>query len=280
MNKPRLGHIHFLNVLPLTYGLNNLGYKDGLEMRNGVPAIINNDLLTNRVDVSEVSSIVYARNADDLLILPDLCVRADGEVRSIILVSRKPIEEINEDKIVLTAQSATSHCLLKIVMAKAYDANPRYYVGNLTPDNPVPRDATAALLIGDDALNVYHHKDKEKFYYYDMGREWKKLTGRCMVYAIWTVHKDYAKSNPEGVQLIYDRLYKSLCEGSKHKKEAVATILEDKNLTETQILEYLNIIKWNLTEEYLDNLKVFYELAFEQGLIHRKPRLHMAQVNR
>ena len=47
-----------------------------------------------------------------------------------------------------------------------------------------------------------------------------------------------------------------------------------------QIMEYLNVIKWNLTEEYLDNLKVFYDLAFEQGLIARKPRLHMANVKR
>lgn len=280
MNKPRLGHIHFLNVLPLTYGLNHLGYKDDLEIRNGVPAIINNDLLNDRVDVSEVSSIIYARYADELLILPDLCVRADGEVRSILLVSRKPIEEINEDKIVMTAQSATSHCLLKIILAKAYDANPRYYVGNLSPDNPVPRDATASLMIGDDALNVYHHQDREKFYYYDLGREWKKLTGRCMVYAIWTVHKDYAKANPEGVQLIYDRLYQSLRDGCKYKKEAIATVLDQKPLTENQIMEYLNVIKWNLTEEYLDNLKVFYDLAFEQGLIARKPRLHMANVKR
>ena len=164
MNTPRLGHIHFLNVLPLTYGLNALNLKDGIQLKNGVPAVMNNDLLTGRLDASEVSSIVYARNYEDLLILPDLCVRADGPVQSILLVSRKPIEEINEDKIILTAQSATAHCLLKIIMAKAYDANPHYYIRNLTPASPVPGDATASLLIGDDALYVYHHKDKENFY--------------------------------------------------------------------------------------------------------------------
>ena len=112
MNTPRLGHIHFLNVLTLTYGLNTLNLKDGIQLKNGVPAVMNNDLLTGRLDASEVSSIVYARNYEDLLILPDLCVRADGPVQSILLVSRKPIEEINEDKIILTARSATAHCLL------------------------------------------------------------------------------------------------------------------------------------------------------------------------
>ena len=281
MNLPRLGHIHFLNVLPLTYGLNNLNLKEGIELANGVPAVMNNDLLTGRLDASEVSSIVYARNYEDLLMLPDLCVRADGPVQSILLVSRKPIEEINQDKIILTAQSATAHCLLKIIMGKAYDADPRYFIRNLTPFNPVPSDATASLFIGDDALYVYHHKDKEQFYYYDLGREWKKLTDRCMVYAVWAVRKDFARSNPEGVQMIYDRLYRSLQGGIKHKWEAIKGIIEQKPFTEAQAAEYLNsIIKWNLTEEYIDNLQVFYDLAYEQHLVPRRPRIRMAEVNR
>ena len=36
MNTPRLGHIHFLNVLPLTYGLNTLNLKDGIQLKNGL----------------------------------------------------------------------------------------------------------------------------------------------------------------------------------------------------------------------------------------------------
>lgn len=281
MNLPRLGHIHFLNVLPLTYGLNDLNLKEGIELANGVPAVMNNDLLTGRLDAGEVSSIVYARNYEDLLLLPDLCVRADGPVQSILLVSRKPIEEINQDKIILTAQSATAHCLLKIIMGKAYDADPQYFVRNLTPSNPVPSDATASLFIGDDALYVYYHKDKEKFYYYDLGREWKKLTDRCMVYAVWAVRKDFARSNPEGVQMLYDRLYRSLQEGIRHKHEAVRGIIEQKPFTQEQAAEYVNsIIKWNLTEEYIDNLRVFYDLAYEQHLLPRRPKIRMAQVNR
>lgn len=278
--KPRLGHIHFLNVLPLTYGLNNLGLKEGLELRNGVPAVMNNDLLTGRLDAGEVSSIVYAKNYSDLLILPDLCVRADGEVRSILLVSKKPIEEINEDKIILTAQSATAHCLLKIIMAKAYDASPHYFIRNLTPARPVPTDATASLFIGDDALYVYHHKHEDQYYYYDLGREWKKLTDRCMVYAVWTVRKDFARANPEGVQFLYDRLYSSLKEGWAHRDEAIASMLDQKPFTERQLKDYFKVIKWNLTEEYLDNLRVFYDLAYEQKLIPRRPRINIADVKR
>lgn len=280
MIKPRLGHIHFLNVLPLTYGLNNGGFAEGIALNCGVPSVMNSDLMSNRVDISEVSSIVYAKNYEDLLILPDFCVRADGQVRSILLVSKKPIHEINEDKIILTAQSATSHTFAKIILSKAYDANPRYYTRHISVDEPVPNDATASLLIGDDALNVFHHKDKDRYYYYDMGLEWKKLTGRCMVYAVWAVHKDFAKNNPEQLQIVYNTLEKSFRYGNAHKREAIESILDSKPLSYNQIREYLDIIKWNLTEEYIDNLKVFYDYAYELGLIHKRPRIRIANIER
>ena len=73
MIKPRLGHINFLNVLPLTYSLNQCGFSEGIDMKNGVPSVMNNDLINNRLDASEVSSIIYAKNDDKLLILPDMC---------------------------------------------------------------------------------------------------------------------------------------------------------------------------------------------------------------
>lgn len=277
---PRLGHIHFLNVLPLSYGLNNLNFKEGLSLHSGVPAIMNNDLLTGRLDASEVSSIIYAKNTEDLLILPDLCVRADGEVRSILLVSRKPIEEINVDTIILTAQSATAHCLLKIIMSKGYDAEPNYFVRNLLPANPIPEDASASLFIGDDALWIYHHKNKSKYYYYDLGREWKKLTDRCMVYAVWAVRREFAQQHPEAVQQIYDRLYQALTEGKRHKPEAIAAAAENSRFTPQQIAEYLKIIKWNLTEEYTDNLRVFYQLAYEMQLLPHRPRIRFADIHK
>ncbi len=86
---PRLGHIAFLNVLPLTYALAH-GAAEGLEVLRASPAQLNGRLEARNLDVSGVSSITYARHADDLLILPDVCIASDGDVRSVLLVSRIP----------------------------------------------------------------------------------------------------------------------------------------------------------------------------------------------
>ena len=279
MSCPRVGHINFLNVLPLSWSYAHGAHK-GLILTRGVPAVLNNDIVNHRLDVSNVSSIIYARDSDELVILPDVCISTDGAVQSIILVSRKPIEDIKDDKIILTAKSATSHCLLKIILRSAYGAIPNYYIRHVTPENPIPDDAAASLLIGDDALWLYHHQQPE-LYYYDLGAEWKKLTGKKMVYALWVANKNFASEQPEMLQLVYDRIRQAFTQGLQHKKAAIESVIKDKPFTYAQLDEYLEpTIRWNLTDDYIDGLKTFYELAHKMNLIEHIPEIKLAAVKR
>ncbi len=279
MSCPRVGHINFLNVLPLSWSYAH-GSDKGLILTRGVPAVLNNDIVNHRLDVSNVSSIIYARDSDELVILPDVCISTDGAVQSIILVSRKPIEDIKDDKIILTAKSATSHCLLKIILRSAYGAIPNYYIRHVTPENPIPDDAAASLLIGDDALWLYHHQQPE-LYYYDLGAEWKKLTGKKMVYALWVANKNFASEQPEMLQLVYDRIRHAFTQGLQHKKAAIESVIKDKPFTYAQLDEYLGpTIRWNLTDDYIDGLKTFYELAHKMNLIEHIPEIKLAAVKR
>ena len=279
MSCPRVGHINFLNVLPLSWSYAH-GSDKGLILTRGVPAVLNNDIVNHRLDVSNVSSIIYARDRDELVILPDVCISTDGAVQSIILVSRKPIEDIKDDKIILTAKSATSHCLLKIILRSAYGAIPNYYIRHVTPENPIPDDAAASLLIGDDALWLYHHQQPE-LYYYDLGAEWKKLTGKKMVYALWVANKNFASEQPEMLQLVYDRIRHAFTQGLQHKKAAIESVIKDKPFTYAQLDEYLGpTIRWNLTDDYIDGLKTFYELAHKMNLIEHIPEIKLAAVKR
>lgn len=279
MSCPRVGHINFLNVLPLSWSYAH-GSDKGLIITRGVPAVLNNDIVNHRLDVSNVSSIIYARDSDELVILPDVCISTDGAVQSIILVSRKPIEDIKDDKIILTAKSATSHCLLKIILRSAYGAIPNYYIRHVTPENPIPDDAAASLLIGDDALWLYHHQQPE-LYYYDLGAEWKKLTGKKMVYALWVANKNFASEQPEMLQLVYDRIRHAFTQGLQHKKAAIESVIKDKPFTYAQLDEYLGpTIRWNLTDDYIDGLKTFYELAHKMNLIEHIPEIKLAAVKR
>ncbi len=279
MGIPRVGHINFLNCLPLTYSFKQDGFAEGLQIASAVPSVLNNDIVMHRLDVSPVSSIIYARNSEDLLIMPGVSIMADGDVQSIILASKKPIEELTDDKIILTAKSATSHCLLKIILKNAYGARPNYYIRHVDVNTVLQEDATATLLIGDDALYVHHHP-QPGLYYYDIGREWKKMTGLCMVYAVWVINRQFAAESPDMLQFVYDRVTKGFKSGYAKKQQAIESVLAEKPFTFAELSEYLEVIKWRFGEAEQEALLTFYMAAHEMNLIDHVPKLALAEVYR
>ncbi len=276
MNIPRIGHIDFLNVLPLNYGYRHAAQD--LKIFYGVPTFLNGELEAGRIDLSNISSIEYARQSGKLLILPKICVRADDAVTSIVLISRKPIDELRADKIILTSKSATAQRLLKIILHEAYDAAPQYETRSVAVKNPVDDDATAALFIGDDALQIYLHRPKN-FFVYDLGREWRKLTGRQMIYALWAVRKKFAEENPALLRTTYEKILRAFAYGREHKSDAINSVLSSKPFTFDELDEYLGgAIKWDLTDDGLDALKLYYKKAHALKLIDAEPELEFAAV--
>ena len=275
---PRLGHIAFLNVLPLTYALAH-GAAQGLDILRATPAQLNGRLEAKNLDVSGVSSITYARHADDLLILPDVCIASDGDVRSVLLVSRVPAENIGARRVLLSDKSASSHALLKIILRRAYDAAPQYETRALTPEDPVPEGAAGALFIGDDALELYHHPP-DGIYIYDLAREWKQMTGARMVFGIWAAARTFAAAHPAELEMVHGRIAAAF-EGWDAVKDAAITevLSHDGRFTRAQLTEYLgSAVVWQLDEATLAGLRLFYRYAAEDGLIARAPAIELARV--
>lgn len=268
----RIGHINYLNCLPLTYTFSQSNHSDFSIVRD-VPAKLNAAVIQGKLNVSPVSSIVYAQNFDKLLILPNVSIMADGDVQSIILVSKKPIEQLHEEKILLTAQSATSHRLLKIIMNKSYHVQPIYEIETLSPNNIFSTsDASAALFIGDDALYLKYHQQKD-YYYYDLGREWKKLTGLCMVYAVWVVSREFAKNHHDDTMKIQQFITNGFKNGFEHIDDAITKLTSDKPFTYQQLYEYMHVIQWKLNPEQIQALSLFYQYAYELNLIEKMPQI-------
>ena len=274
---PRLGHIAFLNVLPLTYALAH-GAAQGVDVLRATPAQLNGRLEARNLDVSGVSSITYARHADDLLVLPDVCIASDGDVRSVILVSRVPAEQIKNARVLLSDKSASSHALLKIILRRAYDAAPQYETRALVPSDPVPEGAAGALFIGDDALELYHHPP-EGVYIYDLAQEWKQLTGARMVFGIWAAARAFAEAHPAALQMVHARIVRAFRNWNAVKEEAIAEVLADGRFTRAQLREYLgSAVVWQLDAATLAGLRLFYQYAAEDGLIDRAPAIVLARV--
>lgn len=274
---PRLGHIAYLNVLPLTHALAH-GAAEGLRVLRASPAQLNGTLEEKGLDVSGVSSITYARHADELLILPDVCIAGGDEVRSVLLVSRVPAEEIGTRRVLLSDQSASSHALLKIILRRAYRAAPRYEVRALTPADPVPDGAAASLFIGDDALALYH-EPPAGCRIYDLAYEWKKCTGHRMVFGIWAAARAFAAAHPAELTMLHARIKGAFDDWDHVREAAIGEVLPGGRFTRAQLSAYLGrAVVWRLDDETIAGLRLFYEYAAQDGLIPRAPALAFARV--
>lgn len=273
--KPRVGHIQFLNCLPLYYGLvKNYALLD-IDLIKGAPTELNSLLLGGGLDISPISSIEYARHYDSLMLFPDFTVSSDGEVKSILLLSRIPVAELSGKKIALTNTSATSHVLLKLILSCAYGIVPEYVVSE--PDlKSMFSVADAALLIGDMALK--HYVDAENFYLYDLGVEWKRLTGKKMVYAVWAVSRSFAQERSGLCENVFETFRKSMDYSVEHLSEIVEYAAKWEPFSPSFLLDYFRSLRFDFGKEYQEGLLLFYKMASEIGELETVPELKFISI--
>ncbi len=205
--KPQVGHIQFLNCLPLYHMLVKNGAVLEMDLFKDTPVELSRKIIAGRLDISPIPAIEYARHADSLMLLPDLTVSSSGRVMSITVVSKVPIQELDGQTVALTNTSATSQVMAKIIFREKYNISPVYFES--PPDLPeMFREAEAALLIGDDALRLFPNKGG--YYLYDLGELWQELTGEKMVYAVWAVRREYVRKHPEMTAGVFRAFRQSL----------------------------------------------------------------------
>ncbi|MDR3561558.1 MAG: menaquinone biosynthesis protein [Negativicutes bacterium] len=274
--KPRVGHIQFINCLPLYYGLVKNNVLWDVELTKGTPTELNRYLIEQKLDICPISSIEYARHWQDLLLMPDISVGCDGPVTSIFLVSKLPIHELNGCRIALTNTSATSHVLLKIILQDQYGINPDYFE---SPPNlgAMLLEADAALLIGDPALHI-HHEVPAGLYAYDLGLEWKKLTGLKMVFAVWAVQRSFAAHSPELAQEVARAFVGSLRFSEQRLEQVAKDAARWETFSADFLHDYFTTLQYGFDAEHQKGLSEYYRRAHALGYIAEIPQLDFLEV--
>jgi chorismate dehydratase len=268
--RPKVGHIQFLNCLPLYYGLVKSDALLDIELIKGTPTELNNLLVKRSLDISPISSIEYARHHNSLILFPDFTVSSNEEVKSILLISRCPIEDLSGKKIALTNTSATSQVLLKLILNRGYRVNPEYFT--CSPDlNKMFADADAALLIGDIALMC--HVNAKDFYLYDLGIEWKKFSGKKMVYAVWAVNRGFAETQSELSKYVFEIFKKSKVYSQEHLAEIAEYVARWEPFSFSFLKDYFETLRFDFGKDYQEGLLFFYQLAVELGELEAVPEL-------
>ena len=194
----RVGRIEFVNCFPLYHHFERELASRGVraEIVGGYPAALNEMLVKGEIDVALPSSIAFARDADQLVLLPQVSISSFGAVDSIQLFARTPPAHIR--RVALTEKSATSICLLK-VLCREWGIEPEF-APRRGPLSEVLEDFDALLLIGDEALHLLRVEAYP--HHVDLGEEWKKVTGLPMVYAVCAARRDFAHARPEAAAAV------------------------------------------------------------------------------
>jgi chorismate dehydratase len=255
--RPRVGHIQFLNCLPLYWGLARTGSLLDLELTKDTPEKLSDALVRGELDIAPITLVEFLRNADRLVALPDIAVGCDGPVMSCVIVSQVPLDQLDGRRVALGSTSRTSVRLAQLLLAEEYGVTPDYYT--CPPDlGLMMQEAQAAVLIGDAALRAsLHDAPRLGLTVHDLGTMWKERTGLPFVFAVWAARRDYLAEHPEVVDEVH-RAFLASRDLSLEEVEKVAEQAARWELFDAALLRrYFTTLDFSLGAEQLAGIAEF-----------------------
>jgi chorismate dehydratase len=291
--KLRVSIVEYLNAAPLVWGFTDGPLAGKYDLSFTVPSQCAEELRRGDADLGIIPSIEYQR-IDGVVALPGMAIASKREVRSLLVVAKKPIELAK--KIALDTSSRSTIGLVKILSREHWGIKPEF-VESAPDASEMLKDADAALVIGDPALRISLKMEAlagkspsgeqccqgdpddmpvpgfETLFVYDVIHQWREMTGKSAVLAIWAgrreavtpeVIADFTASKQFGL----DRV-REISEAASIKLDLPPRALE-RYLTEN--------IHFDLDEENLAGLHLYFEKAAAAGLIPRNKPLEFPAV--
>jgi chorismate dehydratase len=273
----RVGRIPYINCYPV-YGAIDRGVVQlDATLVDGVPTALNRGMAEGTLDVSVVSAIEYAHDARRFLLLPDVSISCDGPVRSVLLFSDLPAEELGGRRVVVSKSSMTSVALLELLFENVWRCRPEFVPGDAEISDlaAFERGAVrpARLVIGDAALllragprdgGAAGQGPRPYAHVYDLGDEWKRWTGLPFVFAVWIAQR----ATPVAESLRgHSALLQSRDWGLAHTAELAGQAHARTGVPRRVCHEYLEGLDYGLSYEHLAGLTEFFRRLVRAGRV-------------
>lgn len=267
MSRLKISAISYLNTAPLMWDFEHGAAGADFDISYTIPSSCAEALRAGTADIGIIPAAAYA-TIPDLAIIPDVAIASKRAVRSILLVSKVPLEHMRT--VALDTSSMTSVALAKVLFAK-WLGGPRMYTA-MDPDLDVMlAHHDAGLLIGDPALQV----DRTRYITLDLAEEWVAHTGKSFVFAFWAVRRQALAGRD--ATAIANAFRVSRDHGLEPTN--VETIVHEwaprLGLPATSVRNYLtHNIHYCLDPPSLEGLGLFYRFSEEIGALPQAPELH------
>lgn len=257
VDKPRVGHIQFLNCLPIYWGLVRSGALLDLDLVKDTPEKLSEKLVAAELDIGPISLVEYLRNAEDLVLLPDVAVGSDGPVMSCNLVSQQPFADLDGARVALGSTSRTTVQLAQLVLRERYGVRPEYYT--CPPDLALMmQEAAAGVLIGDAALRAsLHEAPRLGLRVLDLGEAWKDWTGLPMVFAVWAVRKEFLARQPMLTREVHEAFLHSRDLAMAEVDKVAAQAARWESFDSATLERYFTTLDFSFGPRQLDGVREF-----------------------
>ena len=277
-SRPRVGHIDFLNCLPLYDGLVRSGGLLDVRLRRETPDVLNGLLLAGELDIGPISLVPALQHAREVVVLPDLAVGSHGPVLSVVLVSTRPVEDLDGAHIALGSTSRTSVLLAQMLLAQRYELKASFVT--TPPDlGAMLRIADAAVLIGDPALRATYEAPAMGLHVLDLGAAWREWTGLPMVFAVWAARRDYARDHPDQVAAVQRSFRASLTASLARVEEVAADAARWEPFDAATLATYFQALDFRLGRRQQAGIAEFTRRAALLGAVPEDAVLDLALVS-
>ena len=270
MRRLHISAISYLNTAPLMWDFEHGEAGRQFDLSYTLPSACARDLESAAADIGIIPAAAYAV-IPGLKVLPDVAIASRRPVRSILLVSKVPVEKTRT--VALDTSSMTSVALTKILFEK--------WLGGARTFSPMPpqidkmlAEHDAALVIGDPALQI----ERSQYFTLDLAEEWIRHTGKPFVFAFWAVRSAALKEASPALDL------PEIFQQSRNHGLAPASLDQIARewaprlrLTEADIRTYLTEnIHYTLDPACLEGLQLFFRYAAEIGALPPAPEISFA----
>jgi chorismate dehydratase len=270
MKRLRISAISYLNTAPLMWDFEHRHDRNApseFDISYTLPSQCAADLAAGAADIGIIPAAAYA-SIPGLAILPGVAIASRRPVRSILLVSKVPLDKIQS--VALDTSSLTSVALTKVLFERWWGAGRTFTP--MAPDlEKMLKEHDAGLVIGDPALKV----DRSRYLSYDLAEEWIRFTGKPFVFAFWAIRQGALEDVPLRLDLAAV-FQQSRDHGlrTENLQEIAREWAPRLGLSDTDVKTYLTEnIYYDLDRACLEGLQLFYRYAEECGALPAAPRL-------
>jgi len=251
----RIGMVHYINTAPIHEVWKRRNLDPSWQLIEEHPAALNQMLAAGDIELGFVSSHEYGIRPDKYRLLSDLSISANGRVGSVFLFSRIKPEKLSGFTVLLSSQSKTSVCLVRIILEEFFQVKPVYVNGDVGEAHR--KNAEAILAIGDDALRLKMEGSYQ--YCLDLGETWQIHTGLPFVFGVCAVREDFWCENKKLVSDIHHELISCRDEGVAHLDSICELAAPRIPMDPGACFSYLKAIEYNLDRPKRKALQLFFD---------------------